>query len=207
MSSSVGEVVAHLLAARDRLGVAAVTASRARADADQASAYYCEAARGSDHPKVRSAIVAVGVAGAKSDRVARLINEVREHITAYVNHIAPGAAPTDDNASESLPDGDRLVTEASRAANRARRLSRRVAQNAENVGDLAKKITEYFEAARPTGTAATTQNPKAGSTDKSGGVLDADGAQAVAIVAAAVLAAAMKAGGRRRERKERGDDE
>lgn len=206
MPSSVGDVVAQLLAAHERLAAAAITANRAKADAEQASTHYTEAAQGSDHPKLKAAITAAGTAGAKSDKVARLINEARDQIAAYINHIAPGAAPTDHSPAEAFPDGQRLVDEASRAANRARRISQRSAQNAESVGDLAKKVLEYFEAARTPSTAGTTQGPKLEPTVKIGRGLDADEAQAIAIVAAAALAAAMQAVGRRRERKERRSD-
>jgi hypothetical protein len=203
MGGSVGEVVAQLLKARGQLAAAAVTANRAKVDAEQAAALYRAAGRGSEHRLLKAAVADVGVAGDKSDKVARLINEIGEQIAKYVNHIAPGSAPA---TVDAMPSGERLVDEASRAANRARRMSRRAAKNAENAGDIAKKLVEYFQAARPAGTVTTTQTPTWQPTIKTPTGLPAEGAQSLAVAAAAMLAAAMKAAAARRERKDRRDD-
>jgi len=54
MSGTLGDVVARLYSARERLLAAAVTANRAQADANQAAVHYSEAARGSTDQSIKT---------------------------------------------------------------------------------------------------------------------------------------------------------
>lgn len=63
MSGTLGDVVARLYSARERLLAAAVTANHAQADANQAAVHYSEAARGSTDQSIKTAIAEVQIAG------------------------------------------------------------------------------------------------------------------------------------------------
>ncbi|WFE44572.1 hypothetical protein [Verrucosispora sp. WMMD1129] len=137
MSGSIAELVAQLLAVRGNLDAAAVTALRARTDAEVALARLIEVQRGSNDKRLRAAVTDAEVARDKAGRYARLLSEAARNITAYVNTIAPGAAPTepDDVAS---PSGERVVTEAERRGRRADIAWRKQVQKADDTEDSLK---------------------------------------------------------------------
>lgn len=139
MAASVGDLVAQLLAARDRLAEAAVTASRAQADAKEARERYSAAGQGSDHPDIDTATAEIGIAVDKSDKVARLINEVRDHLAHYINGIAPAAAIQPDSPG-GLPEGKHLVIDRRLRKRRAQEFLRSEAEN-----DQAKDALQEVE--------------------------------------------------------------
>ncbi|MFV2020532.1 hypothetical protein [Micromonospora sp. LOL_023] len=167
MSGTLGDVVARLYAARERLLAAAVTANRAQADADQAATHYAEAAQGSDDQLIKTAIAEVKIAGAKADRVAGILNDICEHIVEYVNDIAPGVAPAADPKIDV--SGERLVAEAEGSGSRADRFARRFVQksdsaeehlqNAEKTMQTGKEILDLFKI-KPGSESATTIAPE-----------------------------------------------
>jgi hypothetical protein len=137
MSGSIAELVAQLLAVRGKLDAAAVTALRARTDAEVALARLVEVQRGSDDNRLRAAVVDAEVARDKAGRYARLLAEAADHITEYVNTIAPGAAPTEPDDAAS-PSGDRLVTEAEGRGRRADIAWRKQVRKADDTEDSLK---------------------------------------------------------------------
>jgi hypothetical protein len=129
MSSDIGGVIAQLVAVRDALATAAVTAMRAGADADHAHAKYREAADGTSHSQMQQALTDIRTAGDKTARYARLLEDARTHLKAYLDQISPGAV---SNEPHGMPDGERLVEEAadreSRAARHHRSLTTAIAE-------------------------------------------------------------------------------
>ncbi|MFC4110331.1 hypothetical protein [Micromonospora zhanjiangensis] len=105
------EVLARLKSAIEQLDTAAITAARSEADARQAETHYREAGGGSDHPAVRGAVSESITAAEKAGKVARLLAETSGHLTAYVNTIVPGAAPTRKATDSAQPTGEELVSD------------------------------------------------------------------------------------------------
>ncbi|MEU0550839.1 hypothetical protein [Micromonospora sp. NPDC005979] len=112
MSGSLGEVVAQLRSAINSLRSAAVIASRAQADAEEALAHYSEAAQGSNHPQLTSALTESRTAAEKAGKLARLISEAADQVSSYSNAVAPGSAPTQQPSDSATPSGEDLLTEA-----------------------------------------------------------------------------------------------
>lgn len=204
MAGSVGDVVAQIQAAQAQLAASAVTAGRAQADALEALARYREAGRGSEHALLKTAIDEIEIAGDKSNKVARLINEIREHFIDYANHISPGSISATDTPS-AMPTGEQLVQDAARRSHAFGKGARAVANNAEKAGNAGKKIIEFLQEARPKGTTATSQptsQPPAAPQHATFG----DAASSLIIGGAVVIAAGMKAlDARRKKREERRD--
>ncbi|GAB3848531.1 hypothetical protein GCM10029963_31540 [Micromonospora andamanensis] len=138
MSGSIAELVAQLLAVRGKLDAAAVTALRARADAEVALARLVEVQRGSSDNRLRTAVADAEVARDKAGRYARLLADAARHITTYVNTIAPGAAPTEPAGDDASPSGERVVTEAERRGRRADIAWRKQVQKADDTEDSLK---------------------------------------------------------------------
>ncbi|MEU4471228.1 hypothetical protein [Micromonospora sp. NPDC023888] len=68
MTGSSAELVGQLLAVRGKLDTAAVTALRARTDAEQALAHLTEVQRGSSDQRLRAAVADAEVARDKAGR-------------------------------------------------------------------------------------------------------------------------------------------
>ncbi|MFE9918622.1 hypothetical protein ACFYPG_26035 [Micromonospora sp. NPDC005553] len=141
MSGSIGELVAQLFAVRGKLDAAAITALRARTDAEHALALLNEVQRGSSDPQLRAAATDAAVARDKAGRYARLLAAAARHITRYVNTIAPGAASSgpDDAAS---PSGERLVEEAEGRSSKAEAFLRRHVKKADDSEDTLKQTEQ-----------------------------------------------------------------
>jgi hypothetical protein len=204
--SSVGDVVARLLAVIERLDRAAIGASRSQAEAEQVHNVLGEVARGSDHALVRTAIVASGEAAAKAGKVARLLGEAANHFASYANEIAPGSTPPSGRATDSGPTGKQIVQEADHAEDGFRRLSKRAMAQAESTGEKAKNLIDFLNAAKPSGTTSTAgklppppQNPTTAGTP-------GDAASALVVTSAAILAVALKAASLRKKRKDQRRD-
>jgi hypothetical protein len=133
--------------------------------------------------------------------VARLLAEAAHHFANFANVIDPGSAQSGISTAEAMSSGDDLVRDADRAANAFRRLSKKVVENAESAGDGAKKLTDFLNAMRPSGTASTTQRPDAPQ-NTSIAAAPGDAAQALIITGAAVVAAAFNAASMRKKRKD-----
>ena len=145
MTGSVEEVLAQLRAAVGQLDTAAVTALRARADAEQAQTHFTEAAEGSDHPKIKAAVTDSRTGAEKAGKVGRLISEATRHIAKYANHINPGSIPTDRATESATPSGEELVSDAFRRAS-ARSgvgaLLSKMTSGADDLQDSARSNTE-----------------------------------------------------------------
>ncbi|RZT83051.1 hypothetical protein EV382_6371 [Micromonospora violae] len=141
MSGSIGELVAQLLVVREQLDAAAVTALRARTDAEQALTLLNDVRRGSNDHQLREAATDAEVARDKSGRYARLLATAARHITQYLNTIAPGAASSgpDDAAS---PSGERLVEEAEGRSSKAEAFLRRHVKKADDSEDTLKQTEQ-----------------------------------------------------------------
>ena len=120
---------------------------RAKADAEHGHDQYAEAARGTTHPRLQQAMADMRIVGDKSARIARLLNKARDHVTAYLNRIAPGAVRDGGSHAGAMPTGEQLLADAQRRANQSERgqLSRRAVKNVENIQDSTKTATELGE--------------------------------------------------------------
>ncbi|TQJ20787.1 hypothetical protein FBZ33_0991 [Micromonospora sp. A202] len=141
MSATIAALVAQLLAVRGKLDAAAVTAMRARADAEQAVTHLAALKRGSSDQRLSAAVADAEVARDKAGRYARLLANAARHITGYVNTIAPGAASSgsDDAAS---PSGERLVEEAEGRSRKAEAFLRRHVKKADDSEDTLKQTEQ-----------------------------------------------------------------
>lgn len=170
MSPSVGDVVAVLKAAIDRLDGAAVQAMRAQVDAEEAHRRLASAAHGAGDQRMVRALADTSEGGAKAGKMARLLAEGAEHLANYVNAIAPGAASR-STPTEAAPSGDQLVSDAERRSRKADAVWRKQVKRAEGtegnlqkVEDGGKKVVEYLKQLSPpgqtsTGTAARPPTP------------------------------------------------
>lgn len=146
--TSLGDVVRHLLAVREGLDEAALTAMRAKADAEQTLVHLTNIRRGSGDQRLATAVSDAEVARDKAGRYARLLADAARHITAYMNDVVPGSAPTGP-AKQATPSGDRLVAEAGSRGRRADIAWRRQVQKADSTEDSLKNAeanaTEMFK--------------------------------------------------------------
>jgi hypothetical protein len=141
--TSVGDVVAQLREVIERLDRSVTAAGRVQAEAAQAQSSFTEAGQGTDHPRIRQAVMESRTAGEKAGKVARLLAEAGSHLAAYVNVIAPGSAPSRDQA---LPTGDQLVREAEDKGNNVDRFIRRHVKKADQTeGNLQNTETVATE--------------------------------------------------------------
>jgi len=141
--TSVGEVVARLQQAIEAIERAAINADGVRNESEQSHGSFVEAGRGTADPRMRAAITESRTASEKAGKAARLLSEAARHFTAYINIIAPGAGPSRDAASNVMPDGERLVSEAADRESRLARFHRRAVQFlADREGDF--KDVEQF---------------------------------------------------------------
>ncbi|MEU1396968.1 hypothetical protein ABZ403_13035 [Micromonospora zamorensis] len=170
MTGSIAELVGQLLAVRGKLDAAAITALRARADAEQALAHLVGVQRGSTDQGLRTAVADAEVARDKSGRYARLLADAARHITGYVNTIAPGAATSGPDTAAS-PSGERLVEEAEGRSRKAEAFLRRHVKKADDSEDTLKQteqsittglreLQKSFKGSGSSGsTASTSANP------------------------------------------------
>ncbi|MCG5460014.1 hypothetical protein PSH03_005812 [Micromonospora sp. PSH03] len=214
MSGSIAELVAQLLAVHGKLDTAAVTALRARTDAEQALAHLAEAQRGSADRGLNAAVADAKVARDKAGRYARLLAEAARHITGYVNTIAPGAAPTESAGDNASPGGERLLTEAERRGRRADIAWRKQVQKADNTEDSlknaetnAKAVFKFFKQQQDGATSGTTSPQPTPAHERP----QVDNPVTAVVMAAGALAVTAKAvwnhGKARRARKRDEDDQ
>ncbi|WP_435204784.1 hypothetical protein [Micromonospora sp. bgisy143] len=114
MSSLLGQVVAQLRSTIDRLDEVAVQASRAATDVAEGNGRYAELGRGTDHPKLRAAIVESRTGVDKAYRLARLSSDAARNVAEFLNAIAPGSAPRPSAASSGPPSGNELMADSDR---------------------------------------------------------------------------------------------
>ncbi|MET8041782.1 hypothetical protein ABZU25_13070 [Micromonospora sp. NPDC005215] len=214
MTGSIAELVAHLLAVRGKLDTAAVTALRARTDAEQALAYLVEAQRGSSDQRLSAAVADAEVARDKAGRYARLLADAARHITGYVNTIAPGAASSGAAGDDASPSGERLVSEAERRGRRADIAWRKQVQKADNTEDnlkkaetSAKEVFKFFRRQQDDATSGTTSPEPTPAQERP----QVDSPVTAVVMAAGALAVTAKAiwnhGKARRARKRDNDDQ
>ncbi|TDC75669.1 hypothetical protein E1193_25125 [Micromonospora sp. KC606] len=213
--TGVGEVVAQLLAIQGKLDEAVVTALRAQADAEQAFVHLAEVRRGGGDQRLKAAVADVEVARDKAGRYARLLADAARHIGAYVNVLAPGAAPSEAPAENAAPSGERLVTEAEARGRRADIAWRRQVQKADDTEDSlknaesnAKEVFKFFKQQHRDqgGTATgTTPHQHAPAQERP----QVDNPVTAAVMAAGALAVVAKAvwnHGRNRRARKRNED-
>lgn len=141
--TSIGEVVARLLQAIEAIDRAAVNADGVRNESELSHKSFVEAGRGTADPRMRAAITESRTASEKAGKVARLLGEAAGHFSTYINIIAPGASPSRNAASDAMPDGERLVSEAADRQARLARFHRKTVQFlADREGDV--KDVEQF---------------------------------------------------------------
>ncbi|MEU8210722.1 hypothetical protein AB0B85_16170 [Micromonospora sp. NPDC049044] len=213
MSGSIAEVVAQLLAVRGKLDTAAVTALRARTDAEQALAHLAGVQRGSADRGLSAAVADAEVARDKAGRYARLLAEAARHITGYVNTIAPGAAPTEPAGGDASPTGERLLTEAERRGRRADIAWRKQVQKADNTEDSlknaetnAKAVLKFFKQQQERPTSGTTSPQPTPAHERP----QVDNPVTAVVMAAGALAVTAKAiwnHGKARRARERDEDD
>ncbi|MFI5926087.1 hypothetical protein ACIA3K_08855 [Micromonospora sp. NPDC051543] len=206
-------MVAQLVAIRASLDSAVVRASRARADAEQALAHLAEALQGGTNQRLAAAAADAEVARDKAGRYARLLADAARHISAYVNVIAPGAAPVDPSVDASTPSGERLVTEAEARGSKADILWRRQVQKADDAEDALKKsesgAKEFYKFLRQdNGGGSSTGTASPGPAQASPQIDNPVTALVMAAGAVAVIAKAMwNYGHTRRARRRDSDDQ
>ncbi|TDB69700.1 MULTISPECIES: hypothetical protein [unclassified Micromonospora] len=214
--TGVGEAVAQLLAIRERLDEAAVTALRAQAEAEQAFAHVAEVRGGSSDQPLKAAVADIEVARDKAGRYARLLADAARHISAYVNVLAPGAAPSEVPAENAAPSGERLVTEAEARGRRADIAWRRQVQKADDTEDSlknaetsAKEVFKFLKQQhRDQGGTATGTTPQQHAPAQERPQVDNPVTAAVmAAGALAVVAKAVWNHGRDRRARKRDDDD
>ncbi|MET7947568.1 hypothetical protein [Micromonospora sp. NPDC005324] len=214
MSANIAALVAQLLATREKLDDAAITALRARTDAEQAVTHLTAITRGSSDRRVSAAVADAEVARDKAGRYARLLADAARHITAYVNTIAPGAASSGPVGEDASPSGERLVTEAERRGRRADIAWRKQVQKADTTEDSlknaetsAKEVFKFFKQQKDGGTSGTTSPRPTPAHDQP----QVDNPVTAAVMAAGALAVTAKAvwnhGKARRARKRDEDDQ
>ncbi|MFG2045912.1 hypothetical protein ACGFIW_00580 [Micromonospora sp. NPDC048935] len=213
MTGSIAELVAQLLAVRAKLDTAAVTALRARTDAEQALARLAEVQRGSGDQRLGAAIADAEVARDKAGRYARLLADAARHITGYVKTIAPGAATSGPARDDASPSGERLVTEAERRGRRADIAWRKQIQKADNTEDSlknaetnAKEVFKFFKQQRD-GATSGTSSPQPTPVQERQQVDSPVTAVVMAAGALAVTAKAIWNHGKARRARRRDDDD
>ncbi|WP_422770960.1 hypothetical protein ACN28C_30635 [Plantactinospora sp. WMMC1484] len=148
MTEDMPAVVAQLLEARQRLAATAVIAMRAKADAEHSQGLYVEAAKGTSRSRLQQAVADIKIASDKAARIARLLSKTRDHVTAYLEQIAPGATRGEGSAVDGMPSGAQLLADTERRADARASVGsflRRAAKNTENAQDTAKNLTELGE--------------------------------------------------------------
>ena len=139
MSASVGAVVAQLRAVVDATDRAAMSAHRARVDADTSSRRFAGAGRGSSNLNMRQAIAESAAAVERLSTVAVMLAEAANAFADYINHIAPGTVPTRE-ASTGPPTGTELLSARGRRG-KARHLFEETVRSGGDVSDGGKEVT------------------------------------------------------------------
>jgi hypothetical protein len=158
MTSALAEILAEIRDLVDNIDAAAVTALRAQERARRASAAYGQAATGTDHPQMKSALANARMAGEKAGKTARLLAEAANAYTEYANTISPGAFPVRQTSATALPSGEELVVQAGDRGGKKKfgKFSRKLSESASDLGDAGNNLIEFAEQAPP-GSAITVQ--------------------------------------------------
>lgn len=140
--TSVGDVVVQFRTVLGIIDEIAISAGRAQQEAEQAQAAYTEASRGTADRSMRRAVVDARTAAEKAGKTARLLSEVAEHLTTYLNIIAPGTVPPRLSAPEAMPDGERTTLEAMTRRSRSTSFLDRTARRADDLKDTVAETTK-----------------------------------------------------------------
>jgi hypothetical protein len=159
---SVGNVVAQFRTVLGIIDETAVNAKRVQEKAEQAKAAYAEASQGTADRSMRKAVVDSRTAAEKAGKIARLLSEAAEHLTAYVNIIAPGTVPPRASAPEATPQGDQLSTAGLGQGPLSAKLLGRTAaiRNADDGLQHAKRITTAIQNATGSGGVTVPKSPE-----------------------------------------------
>lgn len=198
---SIGDVVAQLKTATEKLDNASVTATRAQADAQDAHQKLLQTVQGAGHAEVRQAVSAASEAVAKMGRFARLAAEAANDLTSYMAAIAPDASPGGSRAVRAAPSGEQILQDTvkrSEARAAVDGFLRKSSRNIEKIQEKGEKTAKVVEAAikeirhptgaggqSTTGTASPTAPAKIEASDAVGNLI---------VVGVAVGVAAQRAG-------------
>ncbi|MFC6017556.1 hypothetical protein ACFP2T_15240 [Plantactinospora solaniradicis] len=157
-----GDVVAQIRTVLGLIDEAAVAAERAQRQAQQASAAYTEASRGTADRLMRTAVVDSRTAGEKAGKTARLLAEAAEHFTTYINVIAPGTVPPRSSAPEADASGEQVLAAAAGQGSLSSKVLGRTAavRNADDGLQHAKKIATAIKDATGSGGVAVAKSPQ-----------------------------------------------
>lgn len=114
MSGLLAQVVAQLRSAVDQLDSLAVQATRAATDVAEANAAYARVGTGTDHPKLRAAVMQSRVGVDKAHRLARLSCEAARNVAAYLTAIAPDLGALPPTSGSGSPSGEELIADSDR---------------------------------------------------------------------------------------------
>ncbi|MFY1690379.1 hypothetical protein [Plantactinospora sp. WMMB782] len=159
---SVGDVVAGFRTALGVIDETAVSAKRAQEQAEQALAAYTEAARGTADRLMKKAVVDSRTAAEKAGKTARLLSEAADHITTYLNVIAPGTVPPRTSAPEADASGEHILASAAGQGPLSSKLLGRTAavRNADDGLQHAKKIATAIKDATGSGGVVVPRSPQ-----------------------------------------------
>ncbi|TBL45542.1 hypothetical protein EYA84_00015 [Verrucosispora sp. SN26_14.1] len=145
MSGLLAQVIVQLKSAVDQLDGIAARATRAAADAAEANVLYTRVGTGTDHPKLRAAVMQSRVGVDKAHRLARLSSDAARHIGAYMNTIAPGSASLPVAAS-GPPSGEEILTDSDRRALTRERMRGMLTQAVRKADELQERAANATEA-------------------------------------------------------------
>lgn len=145
------EVVAQLRELITEIDKTAVMAMSAQEKAREACGSYQEAATGTDHPEMRSAVADARTAGEKAGKVARLLAEAANAFSDYLNEIAPGSAPSRRHAADVMPTGEDLWAAAREEGGGKKfgKFTRKLSNSASDLGGAAKNLVQFVERIPP----------------------------------------------------------
>ncbi|TCC00589.1 hypothetical protein E0H26_02605 [Micromonospora zingiberis] len=145
MSGLLAQVIAQLKSAVDQLDGIAVRATRAATDAAEANALYTRVGTGTDHPKLRAAVIQSRVGVDKAHRLSRLCSDAARHIGAYANVIAPGSVSL-PAADSGPPSGEEILTDSDRRALTRERMRGMLTRAVRKADELQEQVTNATEA-------------------------------------------------------------
>lgn len=156
---SVGDVVAQLKTATEKLDNASIVATRAQVDVHEAHQKLAQVAQGAGHGEINQAVAGASEAAAKMGKFARLAAEAAQDLADYIAAIAPGASPGGSRAVQSAPTGEQILqdtlkrSEARAAVDGFLRKSSRNIEKIQEKGENAAKVVEAAvkEIRHPTG--------------------------------------------------------
>ncbi|MFV2021513.1 hypothetical protein [Micromonospora sp. LOL_023] len=159
MSAGMEQVIAQMQRAKDQLTEAAVTATRAKADFEEAHKLYSQLSDGSANPDIRRAVSEAQTAAAKAGRYANLLDRAQRHYQTYFAKVAPAAGFKEPSG---MPSGEMLLSDADRRRSRQGAFWKRQVQKADDIQDAFANAETHAKAvfrSLPEPPGATSSNP------------------------------------------------